>query len=165
MNPIFELDFWQGRLKEAQRINLPSHAIGMGFNFPLIDKIHKEIVAKEIKSDDKVLDAGCGYGRICEWFSPQQYVGIDFVPEFVHLAKEFHPTYMFHRMDIRESLRFAPKVFDWGICISMKEMIRRDAGQEEWDEIEKNLKVNCKKLLILEYGNSREEEIKKYEIL
>ena len=165
MNPIFELDFWQKRLDEARKINLLSHSIGMGFNFPLIDKIHEQIIQKEIKKGEKVLDFGCGYGRSSHWFDRDDYVGIDLVPDFIQTAQTMFPEYRFLVHDLRKPFPFKRKEFDWGIGISMKEMIRRDAGQEEWEKIVKNLKKVCKKLLILEYGNSREEEIKKYEVL
>jgi len=165
-NPIFEQSFWQIRLAEAQKIGLLEHAIGQGFDFKKIDVLHQEIVQKQIKPEETILDIGCGYGRIVNWFSDKQYTGIDFVPSFIRLAQKIHPAKYFILGDMRNlSEIFKDTQFDWGLLISIKEMIRRDIGRDEWQKIENGLLRVCKKLLILEYGNSREEEIKKYEIV
>ena len=165
-NQIFDIQFWRERLEYAKKLGQLDQAIGRGFEFEAkIDPAHQPIVEKEIKPDDKVLDIGCGYGRTAHWFKDEQYTGIDFVPEFIETAKELHPKKVFRVLDLRESLPFADKEFDWGVLISIKGMIIRERGQEEWDKIEKELIRVCKKVLVLEYGNNNQEEAKKYEII
>lgn len=162
-NPIFDIAFWQERLAASKKGGRLVDSIGLGFNFELIDSIHRRIVAKEIRGYEKVLDVGCGYGRVASWFSESQYAGVDFVPEFIQLAKESYPLRLFILADIRH-LPLPDRSFDWGILISMKVMIQREIP-EEWPVVEKELLRVCKKLLILEYGASRDEEIRKYEII
>ena len=164
--PIFDLSFWRGRLEQAKSMGQLDQAIGRGFEFKAkIDPAHEKIIEGLIKPEDKVLDIGCGYGRIAHWFNDEQYIGIDFVPEFIQLAKEIHPNKGFIEHDLRNPLPWEDNYFDWGICISMKGMIIREQGQEEWDKIEKEAKRVCRKLLICEYGNNQREEAEKYEVI
>ena len=163
--PIFDIGFWNGRLAEAPSIGGLQNAIGRGFNFVKIDEVHKKIVEELIKKEDKILDIGCGYGRTADWFTDEQYTGFDFVPNFIQIAKTNHPNKKFELLDIREKLPFKDESFDWGILVSMKGMIIRERGQEEWDTIEKEVKRVCKKTLVLEYGNNNVVEAGKYEVI
>jgi len=167
-NNIFDTQFWKTRLAEAKKIGLLEHAIGQGFNFTMIDEVHREIVNREISpirhAEDKVLDIGCGIGRISGWFTDKQYCGIDFVKEFIEIAQQKYPNKKFILGDIR-NLPFEDNQFEWGILISMKGMIIREMGQDVWDKIQEELKRVCKKLLVLEYGNNKKEEVEKYEII
>lgn len=165
-NKIFDIQFWTERLDYAKGAGQLEQAIGRGFEFGAkIDPVHRVIIEKEIKPIDKVLDIGCGYGRTAHWFKDEQYTGIDFVPEFIEIAKELHPNKIFQVMDVRQLFPFKDKSFDWGVLISMKGMIIREMGQEVWDGIQKELSRICKKLLILEYGNNQKEEAAKYDII
>lgn len=167
--PIFDIQFWKTRLARAKSIGVLEESIGQGFNFKMIDEVHREIVDKEINPmknfDVKILDIGCGIGRSSGWFTDKQYYGIDFVPDFIEIAKQKYPNKNFQLLDIREKLPFEKDEFEWGILISMKGMIIREMGQDVWDKIQEELKRVCKKLLILEYGNNKKEEVEKYEIL
>lgn len=134
-------EYWQMRLRRAVK---PIYAIGVGFDWDIINKEHRRIIGDHIKSDDTVLDIGCGIGRTAEWFTSKQYLGIDFVPEFIDIAKKQHPNHKFRVWDAREKLEGK---WDWGLMISVKGVM---------DKSKQVLEQNCKKFLILEYTNPEE---------
>lgn len=43
----------------------------------------------------KVLDIGCGYGRLCDAFDRKAYIGTDINRELLAKARELHPGYRF----------------------------------------------------------------------
>ena len=156
--PTQDLNFWKQRIEEGGGVE---KGMAVGFIWPVIDLIHKQYIIKNIKSRDKILDAGCGYGRASGWFKDENYTGVDFVPEFVEEARRRHPTKKFFLSDLSK-LPFQKKEFDWGLLISVRVVIRSDPnGETKWFKVEKELKRVCRKLLILEYANSIPEEIHK----
>lgn len=157
-------DFWRERIKEGGGVE---RGMAVGFQFQtIIDPIHREYVRKYIKDTDKVLDAGCGYGRNAHWFKDEQYKGVDFLEEFISEAKKRNPSKKFYCVDLAK-LPFNKKQFDWGVLVSVRVVIRSDPdGEKKWKKVEKELRRVCKQILILEYGNSIPEEIHKaFEIL
>lgn len=150
--------FWQDRLRRAKH---PIHAIGIGFDWNWIDSIHLKILFQHYKQGEKVLDVACGIGRTAYWFRDEDYVGFDFVPEFIDIAKKENPGKDFRVLDIREKLPFKKHEFDLAVLVSVKKPLEVNM-QEEWPSIEKELKRVAKKVLVLEYGNNDPVEIHKY---
>lgn len=161
--PTQDLNFWKNRIKELGSIEC---GMAVGFNWPVIDKIHREYIDKHIKPTDKILDAGCAYGRVAHWFSDDKYTGVDFVEEFIREARKRNPGKTFILTDLND-LSFKRHEFDWAILISVRVVIRSDPnGDEKWKEVEKELKRVAKRIMILEYGNGEPSEIHKaFEIL
>lgn len=61
---------------------------------------------KEIYTEEeygKVIDVGCGYGRLCKAFNPNKYLGIDFSNDAILKAKELNPNYTFSTINNFES--------------------------------------------------------------
>jgi len=145
--PIFDLNFWKERIEGAKkgREHYSVYVTSDG-DWKKLNQVHKDILAKVVSG--KVLDAGCGYGRTSEWID--DYVGVDFSPDFIALAQKNYPNKEFVQADLRE-LPFGNEEFDWAICTSIKEMIVNNMGKSEWDKMEKELKRVAKKVLILEY--------------
>lgn len=56
------------------------------------DLIH---LAKKAGGRGKILDYGCGNGRLCRLFNPENYLGVDPSVELINIAKQQHPTYNF----------------------------------------------------------------------
>jgi ubiquinone/menaquinone biosynthesis C-methylase UbiE len=50
---------------------------------------------KYVKNNEKVLDLGCGSGRLCKLFNNQDidYTGVDFSENLIDIAKEKHGDY------------------------------------------------------------------------
>ena len=105
----------------------------------------------------KVLDVACGIGRTADWFS-NLYVGFDFVPEFIDIAKERHPKKEFLILDLKEKLPFKDSEFDLAILISVKGVVLGIVGEEKWGSIKDELRRVAKKVLSLEYTDPHHYE-------
>lgn len=153
--PVDQLDFWADRLRTAVSLHYSVYVA----NEPLWNNInthHRRIFDKIIPKDAKVLDAGCAYGRWSTHF--ENYVGVDFSPDFIKLAKEKFPEKIFLVANLK-ALPFSDKEFDWAFCVSIKTMVVNNLGEEEWDMMESELKRVAKKVLILEYENPEPFEV------
>ena len=151
--PVDKVDFWKDRIEVAKKRNTLHHSVFIA-DRPLWNSIsekHKEILAKEVKLKDSVIDLGCGYGRGSEMVNCRKYIGVDFSPDFIDEAKVLYPDKEFMVADLKR-LPFKDKEFDVGFMISIKAMIRSNLGDEVWSEMEKECKRVCKKVLVLEYG-------------
>ncbi len=152
--PVNKEEFWKWRLDEAKSSRLYySVYLTSDQDWESIEKAHREILAPY--KDKKVLDAGCGYGRSSEWFT--NYQGVDLSPDFISKAKELYPDkdFMVGRL---ENLPFKDDEFDVAFCISIKEMIVGNLGQDAWDKMEKELRRVAKEVLLLEYTNPENYE-------
>jgi ubiquinone/menaquinone biosynthesis C-methylase UbiE len=158
--PIDKIEFWDERIKDAKLRSQIHRSVYISTNseWERIFNDHKKIINKLIKDDSKVLDAGCGYGRLAELFKKSNYIGVDFVPGFILEATKLYPGYVFFIQDLK-NLSFKDKQFDWGICISMEKMVVANSGQAEWDKMLLELKRVCKKILILEYTDSNNYKV------
>lgn len=162
--PVNTKQFWKDRLEIAKK-NGKIHFSVYLCNLKAwkdIENAHKDIFDKEIKSTDKVLDAGCGYGRMAQFFSDGNYTGVDISTDLLTVAREDYPSHSFIETSL-DSLPFKDKEFDVAFCISIKAMIANNLGEEIWLNIENELKRVAKKVLILEYGDV--SDYKNYEIL
>jgi len=162
--PISSPEYWRQRLELARAGHL-HHAI---FKTPLanwqaIEAKHRTILARTIQPTDSVLDAGCGWGRLLTLMPETwkgRYLGVDLSPDFIKLARQAH----FHRSfvvgDLR-SLNFIPdgEVYDFAILISIRPMVRRNMGDDAWQQMEAELRRVAKKLLFLEYDSADDGEI------
>lgn len=157
-----DINFWEERLEESED---PLEAVGSGFNWLALDVKHREILGRYYKGG-KVLDVACGIGRTCKWFKPENYLGIDFVPGFIEVAKEKNPKHEFRVLDVKQyPLPFDDDEFELGLLISVKKVIGPVIGLGKWLKIEDELKRICNKVLILEYGANDPFEYSRYECL
>jgi len=78
------------------------------------------VVLNKIKENDKVLDLGCGYGRVSVRLleKAKQVTGIDISPDNIQLAKEIFKNegLQFYEMDAGD-LSLKDNQFDLTICI------------------------------------------------
>ena len=156
MPETYDINFWKKRIEEAKDRDLNYIYYQTTPNvWEEIEKDHKEIILK-LRIDGKILDAGCGHGRMANWFD--DYTGVDFSPDLIEIGKKENPNKKLICADLKD-LPFKNKEFDWAICVGMKHMVIRDSGQEEWDKMEKELKRVAQKILILEYGLPEKYEI------
>jgi SAM-dependent methyltransferase len=155
-NPVGEKFYWKERIINAERLGEMYLSVFQTTkrNWSIICKLHRKICKIFVKG--KVLDVGCGYGRCSEWF--KDYTGIDFSPDFIEKAKQLYPDKKFEVKDAKET-GYGDKEFDWAICVSMKGMIVREQGIEEWQKIEKELKRIALNVLLLEYNSPNEYTI------
>jgi ubiquinone/menaquinone biosynthesis C-methylase UbiE len=155
MHPIEDINFWKDRINRAKKEKMQySVYLANDTTWNNIEAKHKEIAQKTCKG--KVLDAGCGYGRMSQWFD--DYLGIDFSPDFIEWAKELYPDKKFEVADLLD-LPYKDKEFDWAVCGSVRGMIIGNLGKETWQKMELELKRVAKKILILEYSSPDKYEI------
>ena len=156
MSRINQENFWFNRIAVAKSLTKPNKEMIHYSVFRVseeewskIKDNHERVVLETIDvENDSVLDVGCAFGR--NYISHiKNYVGIDLSPDFIKEAKSRFPDKKF--INIRMENYNPEKKFDWAICSSIKEMIRRENGTEDWLEKEEHLKKICKKILILEY--------------
>lgn len=160
INKVDDTEFWKQRLEDAKRHENLSESVYQVSQYEMgkIDTAHKKLLEDLISSGQKVLDAGCGYGRNAEWFDPENYVGVDFSPDFIREARILHPEYKFIQANLKK-LPFKRHEFDVALCISVRHMIKYYLGDKEWEEMEKELRYVAKHLIFLEYPNPEQIEI------
>lgn len=164
---IFDELYWRTRLADA---------IGKGevhrsiFRCTLpewlsIEEKHKEILKKHVKRDTSILDCGCGWGRLLTLLPGNwrgHYLGCDISPDFISVARNNHPGKLFTTRDLRHPMpvsfvvgdgigRVEVGSFDIAVFVSIRPMVIRYAGQEEWNRIERNVRKVAHSLLYLEY--------------
>lgn len=153
MLPVSNEEFWKKRIEDSKKYGDIHHSvyISSGSLWKNIEEAHKDIL--NTYKDDKVLDAGCGYGRASQWFS--NYTGVDLSPDLLAKAREFYPYKNFIQARL-ENLPFEDNEFDMAFCISIRAMIIGNLGEEAWLPMEKELCRVAKRVLILEYENPKE---------
>lgn len=149
--PVSDPKFWKERLDCAKRDGHLHYSVYLAGSdlWQRIYNVHIGIINKEIPLGSKVLDIGCGYGRMSPLF--EDYTGVDISPDFISLAKTTYPDRRFVLADLNK-LPFKDKEFEVGFMISVKGMVIGNLGEEAWKPMEKECLRVCKKVLILEYG-------------
>lgn len=163
--PIYDVAFWRERLanaKEMGEIHRSVYHCSLG-QWEEIENQHRKILADYIKPNDSILDAGCGYGRLINllpesWLG--DYRGVDLSEDFISLAKDIFPQRedQFQVANLN-NLPFDHKQFDWAICVSIKQMVVGNKGENDWRFISNELHRVVKKVLILEYDAKDRGEI------
>ena len=156
--PINKEEFWKARLKKSLNFGVIHISVydTSPEDWERIGKAHQRLLSK-YEIEGRVLDAGCGYGRLSEWIQGD-YVGVDSSSAFIEKARELYPDQVFFKRDLKK-LEFDNRIFDWAVCISMKQMIVDNLGWEEWGKIEDELRRVAKNILILEYSDPFNHEV------
>lgn len=150
-------EFWRRRIETAVKPHYSVYVIHERGWKEIFDA-HRKTVGEVIPAGSRVLDAGCGYGRMCELFDPVDYHGVDFSPDFIRLAREGYPLHQFTEANLK-SLPFGDGEFDWAFCVSIRKMVVDNTGEGEWKLMETELKRVAGKVLILEYEDPKPFEI------
>lgn len=165
--PILDLEFWRKRLFDARRGEL-HHAVYVcpKAEWDAICERHRKILAETIRPTDKILDCGCGWGRLLDlmpldWhmrsLHSHQYLGVDLSPDFIQLAKELRPQHYFLVGDLRRLHEVTNGGYDIAVLISVRGMVIRELGRDVWNEMEIQIRKVAKRLLYLEYTPGEDE--------
>jgi len=106
-----------------------------------------------VLAGDRVLDLGCGNGRLSAIFSAQDidYVGVDFSKNLIKIAKKLHPELRFQQADAL-ALPFPDNYFDKVISIAVLHHIpSKELRLQFFREAKRVLKPNG--LLIISVWN------------
>lgn len=112
-----------------------------------------EFIKKYTKTNDKVLDIGCGNGRLLELFKNKNinYTGIDSSKKLIRLAKEKYPNHSFFRENALD-LPFADNSFNIVYSVAVLHHIPSKELQKKFvNEISKVLKKDGKAVIIVWY--------------
>ncbi len=76
--------------------------------------------AEQVKTSDKVLDLGCGNGRLLEAFSDKtiDYLGLDNSAELIKLAETNYPDKKFIVGDVLDLKEVADNYYDYIFCLA-----------------------------------------------
>ncbi len=76
---------------------------------------------KEVKRGERVLDVGCGNGRILKALSEQgaEYVGVDQSQRLVDICRQKYPRSKFERLDIANLGGLSDYDFNWVFCVAV----------------------------------------------
>lgn len=170
--PIYDPDYWKRRLSKAKHEIHKAVFITSGENWRNIEAKHREILNRVILPHDTILDCGCGWGRLLDLLPKTwrgEYFGVDLSPDFISMARNTYPNHDFYEGSMEVVLpRIADTMnlsdpnaerFDWAVMISIRPMIVRNCGQQVWDNIEKQLRLMCHRLLYLEYDTNDNGEV------
>lgn len=136
--------YWNDRLDNAPELSFSVYAATENFLKELEEK-HLPIL--QPFTDKKVLDAGCGYGRMSKYF--KNYTGVDFATGFIEKAKELYPDKTFIKANLKD-LPFKDKEFELAFCVMVKGNITNNLGEEEWLKVEKELNRVALQVITLE---------------
>src|SRR5882724_8900781 len=100
--PVSTKEFWKKRLNSAVLNNKLHYSVYIS-NSDLWSQIlekHIEIIKKEVLPGEKVLDAGCGYGRMASYFPIKTYTEVDIPPNLLEVARKNCPLHSFIEADL-----------------------------------------------------------------
>lgn len=89
----------------------------------------KELWAKWRWGNKKVLDFGCGPGRLSGAFSPSNYVGVDLNPKALALAKKRNPKFTYKEIDVKTELPQADILFAYTVFNHIDDDLTKEYGQ------------------------------------
>lgn len=152
-HPIFDPAYWRRRLEESGE---PHHAVFKCSveRWEAVADKHRQILLREIRPKTSVLDAGCGYGdlvRLMPAHWNRDYLGVDLSPDLISRAVRSNVGLRFLVADLRSMPFLGDGWFDVAVLRSIRPMVIRNAGQGEWDAMERELRRVAKHLLFLEY--------------
>jgi trans-aconitate methyltransferase len=97
-------EYWDWRVKSHKNDEQKMIWYGEDWKNKALDLIVEQILT--MFEGCTALDLGCGFGRFAQFFDPTLYLGVDFSPEMIKLAKQKYSNYTFEVGDIRE---YTPK--------------------------------------------------------
>lgn len=163
--PVLDPAFWKNRFEEAKKANRLHHAVYRIHDdgWRLIEEHHRRVLAKHVGPNTKVLEVGCGYGRLVSLLPRDHkgaYLGYDLSPVFIDYAKAWclsleQYTFVCGRAE-DEMQKLNDKTFDLGVTVSIRNMLVENGHEAVWNNIFREMTRVCSKVLTLEYDATDE---------
>lgn len=90
----------------------------------------------------KVVEIGCGFGRLAVAFAPEVYLGLDVNPEAVNQARRNHPNYRFEIVDFHADYPSAELYLAYTVFLHIDD--------QNLQQFNRRLATVCQNLLIVE---------------
>ncbi len=144
MTGVWDTAWWTERLDRAILHNVPYQGIieEPDFLWERMNITSGKVLAALFKfyRPSSVLDAGCGLGNLCEYVPPSiKYVGVDFTPKFIDLARKEYPSREFHVVNCLDMSQFEDGVFDLVFVRGMEGTVRVGYSDEAWMQMQAEL--------------------------
>jgi len=114
-----------------------------------------------VKNGDSVLDLGCGYGDIIDYFKENSisidYTGIDIRRDAIITAKQKHPDNIFKQSDII----FERETYDWVLASGVFPIKSLDWKEETKETLGQAYKI-CKKGVAANFLSDANKQNKRY---
>lgn len=155
--PIEDPQFWRERLDRALSLGEIHRA---AFECHLskwraIEEKHRRLLGDYVRPGDHILDVGCAWGRLLNLLPSTwqgRYLGIDLSPELIAIAQREHPDHLFRTGDVVEiTATMNPLETDLAVMISFRPMVKRNLGEDRWQEILASIQRVSRRQLYLEY--------------
>jgi len=164
--PVLDPAFWKKRYEEAKKANSLHHAVYRihADGWRLIEEHHRRVLAKHVGPHTKVLEVGCGYGRLIDLLPRDhkgQYLGYDLSTDFIAQASLTYGdlrgrgTFVCARAE-DEMQKLHDKTFDLGVTVSIRNMLVENGHELVWNNIFREMIRVCSKVLTLEYDATDE---------
>jgi SAM-dependent methyltransferase len=104
----------------------------------------------KLKPGDRLLDIGCGNGRLRQFLSPSiikpgDYFGLDLSDKLLNIARKKNKRDHFFRHDFSQKWPFGADQFDWGIALaSFHHLLTKKDQVRFWEETYRVLKPGGK---------------------
>jgi SAM-dependent methyltransferase len=106
----------------------------MGPSKPFAHPLNLERLSQHLSTDSRILDLGCGYGRLLGLLFERGYrnlVGLDLAPSMIELARENFPTIEFNQLDSAPNIPLPDESVDATLLFSVLTCVPTDEGQRD----------------------------------
>jgi SAM-dependent methyltransferase len=141
-------EYWRKRWAD-HKLNGESYSTICCWDEETIEDEKKNLIAdisKFINPEKTILDYGCGEGRFAKHFNPENYRGMDIIPEVLQAARDKNPGYIF------QLIENGPQgYFESGMLITVFQCI----PFEDKARIARMMRERCKGLLMISSDNEK----------
>lgn len=94
---------------------------------PVLDELVKRV------GRGRVVEFGCGRGRLAPFFDPETYLGVDISPVGINRARKDHPEHKFRLIKVHQELPKADVVFAYTVLHHIPDEMLQDAIERMCD--------------------------------
>lgn len=121
-----------------------------------------EFIADYVENGDKILDYGCGNGRLLEILKDKkiEYTGADVSQKLIEIAQNKHPEHKFIKLDSQSILPFPDEYFNKIISIAVFHHFPEEYAQKMAKELFRTVRPQGK--IIVTVWNLSQDKFKEF---